>query len=198
MIRVGRVDFVNSDPIYYGLENGLVETDVEIKLVKSFPTALNSMLAQGDIDIAPLSTIEYARNPKSYSVLPNLAISSEGEVILLFSKFDIGELGDKKVAVPSTSSTSVALLKILMAKKYDILPEYVTMDPDFDEMLEVADAALMVGDHALIAERDNDNPSIDVYDLGREWHKFTGDRMVYAIWGVTRKASMDEGNSTRA
>ncbi|MDY6779176.1 MAG: menaquinone biosynthesis protein, partial [Halobacteria archaeon] len=143
------------------------------------------MLERGDIDIAPISSIEYARNPEYY-VLPNLSVSSEAEVgsIFLFSERDIEELDDATVALASTSATSVALLRILLSECHGVSPKYVTMEPDVDEMLSEADAGLVIGDHALLAERNNDDPSLRVYDLGREWRDFSGERMVYAVWGV--------------
>lgn len=186
MINVGRIDFVNSDTVYYGLEQGLVECPVGINLVKGFPTALNSMLMHGDLDIAPISSVEYARNPGDYLLLPHLSVSSESEVgsIFLFSHKPIEELDGARIAVSSTSATSVVLLKILLEQGYEASPTYVTMDPDVDEMLAEADAALVIGDHALLAERDNDDPSLEIYDLGREWRDYSGERMVYAVWAV--------------
>lgn len=198
MINVGRIDFVNSDTVYYGLEHGLVETDVEINLVKGFPTALNSMLMHGDLDIAPISSVEYARHPDDYLVLPNLSVSSEGEVgsIFLFSRRPIEELGDSRIAVSSTSATSVVLLKILMELEHDASPTYVSMDPDVGEMLGEADAALVIGDHALLAERDNEDPDLHIYDLGRLWRDYSGERMVYAVWAV--REELDRGDARAA
>lgn len=198
MINVGRIDFVNSDTVYYGLEHDLVESNVEINLVKGFPTALNSMLEHGDLDVAPISSVEYARNPDSYHLLPNLSVSSESEVgsIFLFSRRPIEELGEARVAVSSTSATSVVLLKILLELEHDASPTYVSMDPDVGEMLGEAEAALVIGDHALLAERDNDDPDLHIYDLGREWRDFSGERMVYAVWAV--REELDRGEARAA
>lgn len=197
MINIGRIDFVNSDTVYYGLENGLVESDVEINLIKGFPTALNSMLMHGDLDIAPISSIEYARNPAHYLVLPNLSVSSEAEVgsIFLFSKRSLEDLDGVEVAVSSTSATSVVLLQILLEEWVGVSPSYSRMDPDIDEMLSVAEAALVIGDHALLAERDNQDPSLEIYDLGRLWRDFSGERMVYAVWGVREEVDMVEARA---
>lgn len=198
MINVGRIDFVNSDTVYYGLEHGLVETDVDINLVKGFPTALNSMLEHGDLDIAPISSVEYARNPGKYLVLPNLSVSSESEVgsIFLFSRRPIEELDGARIAVSSTSATSVVLLKILMEIEYGAEPGYVSMDPDVDDMLAETEAALVIGDHALLAERDNTDPDLHIYDLGRMWRDFSGERMVYAVWAV--REAVDRGEARAA
>jgi len=76
--RVGRIDFVNSDPVYHGIETG--KTNGGMRLINGYPTRLNSMLARGELEVAPVSSIEYARNPDDYYLLPNLSVSSESEV----------------------------------------------------------------------------------------------------------------------
>jgi len=192
-VRVGRIDFVNSDPVYHGLETGEVEGD--IRLVNGFPTALNSMLARGDLDVAPVSSIEYARNPDDYYLLPNLSVSSESEVgsILLFTRRPPDELGGSTVALASTSATSVVLLKILLREKYGVDPEYVVREPDAWEMLdeEGVEAALVIGDHALEAHKKGVEGAM-AYDLGKVWRDYTGERMVYAVWAVRNDVPRDD------
>jgi chorismate dehydratase len=181
--RVGRIDFVNSDPVYHGIETGEVEAD--IRLVEGFPTALNEMLARRELDVAPISSIEYARHSEDYYLLPDLSVSSEAEVgsIFLFSEVPPEELDGATVALASTSATSVVLLKILLSEKYGVEPEYIIREPDAPAMLEEADAGLVIGDHALLADRNEDIEALS-YDLGREWRDYTGERMVYAVWAA--------------
>lgn len=186
MVKVGRIDFVNSDPVYHGLESGEVEAGVDVELVDGFPRSLNSMLERGDLDVAPISSIEYARNP-DYGLLPGLSVSSDGEVgsILLFSRRPLDDLDGERVAVPSTSATSVVLLEILLEEFRGVEPEYDVRHPDVDSMLENAEAALLIGDHALMARRGDEGPSsedVEVHDLGEIWKQETGERMVYALW----------------
>ncbi len=194
MVKVGRIDFVNSDPVYHGLESGEVEAEVDVELVDGFPRSLNSMLERGDLDVAPISSVEYARHP-DYGLLPGLSVSSDGEVgsILLFSREPLEDLDGSTVAVPSTSATSVVLLEILLEEFRDIHPEYDVRHPDVDSMLEDADAALLIGDHALTANRGDRGPStedIEVRDLGEMWKQETGERMVYAVWAYQ---DLDDG-----
>ena len=181
-VRVGRIDFVNSDPVYHGIETGKVDAD--LRLVEGFPAALNEMLARGEIDVAPISSIEYARRSNDYYLLPDLSVSSRAEVgsVSLFSSVPAEELDGATVALASTSATSVVLLKILLDEKYDVSPDYIVREPDAREMLAEADAGLVIGDHALLAERDA--AAAHVYDLGREWREHTDERMVYAVWAV--------------
>lgn len=189
--RVGRIDFVNSDPVYHGIETG--EVDADMRLVEGFPAALNDMLARGEIDIAPISSIEYARRSDEYYLLPDLSVSSRAEVgsVSLFSSVPAEELDGATVALASTSATSVVLLKILLNERYDVSPEYIVREPDASEMLAEADAGLVIGDHALLAARDEDI-DVHVYDLGREWRDHTGERFVYAVWAVRNDVQRDD------
>lgn len=191
--RVGRIDFVNSDPVYHGIETDEVETDTELRLVNGFPAALNGMLARGEIDIAPISSIEYARRSDDYYLLPDLSVSSRAEVgsVCQFSSVPAEELDGATVALASTSATSVVLLKVLLSERYGVSPEYIVREPDARAMLEEADAGLVIGDHALLAARD-DSLDAHVYDLGREWREHTGERMVYAVWAVRNDVQRDE------
>lgn len=192
-VRLGRIDFVNSDPVYHGLETGEVEGD--IRLVNGFPTALNSMLERGELDIAPVSSIEYARNPGDYYLLPNLSVSSESEVgsIFLFTRRHPGELDRSTVALASTSATSVVLLKILLSEMYGVEPDYVVREPDAWEMLseDGVEAALVIGDHALEAHKDGIEGT-ESYDLGQEWRDHTDERMVYAVWAVRKEVPREK------
>ena len=194
LIRVGRIDFVNSDPVYHGIETGEVEGDM--RLVEGFPAALNGMLERGEVDIAPISSIEYARNSEEYYLLPDLSVSSRAEVgsVSLFSSVPAEDLDGATVALASTSATSVVLLKILLDEKYEVSPDYIVREPDAREMLSEADAGLVIGDHALLAARDD---SIDayLYDLGHEWREHTDERFVYAVWAVRNDVPREDALS---
>ena len=73
MIRLGRISYVNMAPVFYRL-------DAEVEEVQGVPTDLNRRLVAGEIDLAPISSIEYARNAATLRILPRLCVSSEGAV----------------------------------------------------------------------------------------------------------------------
>ena len=81
MIRLGRIAYVNMAPVFYRLE-------ADVEEVVGVPTALNRQLIAGELDVAPISSIEYARNADRLRLLPRLCVSSEGAVesIQLISK----------------------------------------------------------------------------------------------------------------
>jgi chorismate dehydratase len=162
-IRLGRISYLNMAPVFYGLE-------ADVEEVEGVPTALTQMLLEGDIDIAPIPSIEYARFADRFRILPRLCVSSEGAVdsIQLVSRIPFGQI--RSVAVTHESATSVVLVRIL-------LPDAQLVPLDFD-----ADAKLLIGDAALRSAFEDPTPH---YDLGRLWLERTGLPMVFAVWAAT-------------
>ena len=73
MIRLGRISYVNMAPVFHRLE-------ADVEEVLGVPTALNRALVAGELDVAPISSIEYARHAGELVLLPRLCVSSEGAV----------------------------------------------------------------------------------------------------------------------
>jgi chorismate dehydratase len=183
--KVGHIQFLNCLPLYYGLVKS--EALLDLELMKGTPTELNNLLINGKLDISPISSIEYARHHKSLVLFPEFTVSSDGEVksILLVSRSPIENLSGKKVALTTTSATSQVLVKLILSRGYKVEPEYITCQPDLGSMLAKAEAALLIGDIAL--RHYLDRQGMYLYDLGDEWKKLTGKKMVYAVWAVNRK-----------
>ena len=73
MVRLGRISYVNMAPVFYRL-------DAEVEEIQGVPTELNRRVLAGELDVAPISSIEYARNADRLRLLPRLCVSSEGAV----------------------------------------------------------------------------------------------------------------------
>ncbi len=188
--RIGHIRFLNCFPILYGLRlSGFLPED---RLVQGTPSQLNRMLVSNELDLAPISSIQYARHAGELLLVPGISISCNGRVmsILLFSKVPIEELSGKRIALTSASATSHVLLRILLERKYRVEAEYLVMDPDLKGMLEKADAALLIGDDAMLCSQAVENRLL-VYDLGYEWKDYTGGPMVCAVWAVRRDFARD-------
>ena len=140
---------------------------VDVEQVTGVPTQLNRMLMDGEIDVAPISSIEYARNPEKLTLLPRLCVSSEGAVdsIQLITRKPLEQV--RSVAVTPESATSVVLTKVLLG---DV--ELVPLD-------HPADARMLIGDAALRSAFEDPTPH---HDLGRLWQERTGLPMVFAVW----------------
>jgi chorismate dehydratase len=184
VIRLGYIDYLNCLPVYFGIEQGAV--DLPVQLVRGTPTEMNRSFLHGELEITPISSIEYARNAERCAILPNLSISADGRVasILLFHKRPLSELGGRPVALTSASATSVVLTKIILQERYGVRPDYRSAPPDLNAMLMEHDAALLIGDDALLAAAAH--PELSCVDLGAEWKAMTGHMMVYGLWVVQR------------
>jgi chorismate dehydratase len=159
-IRLGRISYVNMAPVFYRLE-------AEVEEVQGVPTDLNRRLVAGELDLAPISSIEYARNADTLRILPRLCVGSEGAVesIQLVSKTPLERI--RVVAVTPESATSVVLTRALF--------------PDAEQVPlgQEAEATLLIGDAALESAFQDPTPH---HDLGRLWLERTGLPMVFAVW----------------
>jgi chorismate dehydratase len=162
VIRLGRISYANMAPVFFRVE-------AEYEEVTGVPTELNRRLIAGELDVAPISSIEYARHAASLLLLPRLCVSSEGAVdsIQLVSRLPLDQI--RTVAVTPESATSVVLTKVLLPGASHL------------PLGEEADATLLIGDAALKSAFEDPTPH---HDLGRLWLERTGLPMVFAVWAV--------------
>jgi chorismate dehydratase len=160
VIRLGRISYANMAPVFYRVE-------AEYDEVQAVPTTLNRMLVDGEIDVAPISSIHYARHAATLRLMPRLCVSSEGAVesIQLVTKTPLARL--RTIAVTPESATTVVLAKVL------------SPDAEHVPLGEAAEAKLLIGDAALQSSFEDPTPH---YDLGRLWLEKTGLPMVFAVW----------------
>ena len=76
--KVGRIDFINTAPVYYGIDTGTIQCPGETVLGP--PARLNRMLEAGEIQISAISSVAYATHYPDWLLLPHLSISSRGPV----------------------------------------------------------------------------------------------------------------------
>jgi chorismate dehydratase len=145
------------------------------------------MLAAGEIDICPSSSIEYAKGGECYSLLSGLSISSIGPVksVLLFTRIPLDELDGVEVGLTADSDTSVALLTVLLRRRFSFRNTFRRLDVQSLEGVGHT-AVLLIGDKALHQARQA--TGWHVYDLGQLWWEFTGLPFVFALWIVRRDA----------
>lgn len=175
-IRIGAVNYLNTKPLIHELDR--LAPDAE--LVLDYPSRLADDLAQGRLDVALIPIIEYFR-AGSYRLLPNVAIASEGPVlsVTLFSRRPWSNI--RRVALDEGSRTSAALAQVLLRRRHDVHPEVVPLPLDRAAEDVDADAVLLIGDRAMHACL----PGFQhAFDLGQEWHDWTGLPFVYAAWAV--------------
>lgn len=187
MLRLGHIDYSNCFPVHALLLDRGVPAGIELR--RGVPTALNAALAAGEIDVAPCSSIEYARHADRYRLLPGLAIGSAGPVgsILLELDSTVDALDEREVALPTASATAVVLLRGLLERRFDVHPRYRRFDQtaDPDPLGAGAHGALWIGDVALRRNHASRRPCLD---LGAAWTEWTGLPFVYAAWQVSAGA----------
>lgn len=187
---IGKISYTNSWPVFHHFHPSSLSVPAE--MVSEVPAVLNQGMARGSIHVGALSSFAYAAASDLLLLLPNLSVSADGAVrsILLFSRVPVQQIGNSRIAVTNTSATSVNLLKILMEKAVGASPEYISTEPDLDSMMDQADAALLIGDHAIKASWQNQG--YIVTDLGELWKEWTGLSMTFAVWAVNREAARDK------
>ncbi|GLW55318.1 menaquinone biosynthetic enzyme MqnA/MqnD family protein [Kitasatospora phosalacinea] len=186
--RVGHIQFLNCLPLYWGLAR--TGNLLDLDLSKDTPEKLSDRLVAGELDLGPITCVEYLRNAGDLVVLPDIAVGSDGPVMscVIVSKVPLAELDGRRVALGSTSRTSVRLARLLLEEREGVRPEYFSCPPDLDAMLAEADAAVLIGDPALRASLEQaPRQGLAVHDLGAMWKDWTGLPFVFAVWAARRE-----------
>ena len=163
------------------------------------PSECADHLAAGSADlglvpIAALATIPGLR------VLPGCTIASKQRVrSLLLVRRASQELASlRSVAADMASRATLAYTRIMFHKWGNPEVPYISMPADLDAMLDRADAAILIGDPALMALEERANrfertgEQLVYHDLAEEWRKLTGLPFVSAIWGAAHGSPLDE------
>ncbi|MFJ3162943.1 menaquinone biosynthetic enzyme MqnA/MqnD family protein [Streptomyces kanasensis] len=185
--RVGHIQFLNCLPLYWGLAR--TGTLLDLELTKDTPERLSEQIVAGELDLGPVTLVEYLRHADRLVAFPDLAVGCDGPVMscVIVSQLPLEQLGGARVALGSTSRTSVRLAQLLLAERYGVTPDYYTCPPDLGVMMQEADAAVLIGDAALRASlHDAPRLGLQVHDLGRMWKEWTGLPFVFAVWAVRR------------
>lgn len=210
-LRISIVQYLNTAPLVWGFTNGPLQGKYD--LFFTVPSQCAEDLRAGRADVAIIPAIEYQRIP-GLVILPDMAIASKNQVrsLLIVAKKPIEQV--KTFALDRSSRSTQALTRILCAEKWKIAPEFFEALPDMAEMLQQADAALLIGDPALrIAvglEKDSwpgvpgqtvcqaatlgitNSELLYVYDVVGEWQALTGLPAVLAVWAARREVAAPE------
>lgn len=177
--QVCAVSYLNTVPLVWGMLHGPQRHDFDLNF--ALPAECAEQLKNGSAGIGIVPVAALLEQP--LAIFRGAGIACRGAVrsILLISKTPFGEI--RKLATDSSSRSSVLLTRVILSKRYGVEPEIVSLAPRLPEMLESADACLIIGDPALLLDPEELRRSgFHVADLGAEWVEMTGLPMVFAVW----------------
>ena len=175
MIRLGAVAYLNARPLTWALDRSPQSWEIRYDV----PSVCAELLHAGDVDLGLVPSIEYLGAP-DYRLVPGIGIGSRGAVrsVALFTRVPLRSI--RRIALDTSSRTSVALIQVLCRHRFQIAPDFVPHGPDLTAMTREGDAALLIGDPALDA--DHAALGLEKIDLGEEWTAMTGLPFIYAAW----------------
>lgn len=181
-IRVAAVSYLNTKPLIYGFEHGMMKDEVE--LVFDYPARVAEMLLnnEADIGLVPVAIIPQL---KEYHLVSDYCIGAIHPVasVCLFS--DVPVIDIKEILVDYQSRTSAALLKILLKEYWFIDPLLTDTAEGYLQKIKGSTAGLIIGDRALIQHKS----SAYAFDLAEAWQQMTGLPFVFAAWVANKKLS---------
>lgn len=180
-LRVSIVQYLNTVPLIWGILRGKQRGKFQMDFTT--PARCADAVRDGNAGVGIIPSIEVQRIGRLQAV-PDVSISALDAVksVILISKKPIEEI--RSVRLDTSSRTSAALVTILLRKFYGLRPEIAPAEPNPEAMLQAADAALLIGDPALVFDggKMRNAQGVRVYDLAAEWKKFTGLPFVFALW----------------
>lgn len=183
-VRVGAVSYLNTKPLVYGFENGLMKNEVDLLI--GYPSKIAAMLLNDEIDVG-LVPVAVIPEMKEYHIISDYCIGSDGEVasVCLFSEVSLYDI--KTILLDYQSRTSVALLKLLIKEYWKINVAFQNTENGYQSEISGTTAGLIIGDRALIQRA----KSPFIFDLGEEWKNFTDLPFVFAAWVSNKKLDAD-------
>ncbi|HTM05037.1 MAG TPA: menaquinone biosynthesis protein [Vicinamibacterales bacterium] len=174
-IRLGAVGYLNARPLTWALDRSPDRWQVRYDL----PSACATLLHRGETDLGLIPSIEYLQSP-DYRFVPGVGIGSRGQIasVALYTSVPVDRI--HRIALDTSSRTSVALIKVLCHHHFRIAPEFVPHGPDLAAMTRECDAGLLIGDPAFDA--DHEALGLTKVDLGEQWTALTGLPFIYAAW----------------
>ena len=170
-MRVGRLPYLHAEPFYFDMGRRGIE------LCELVPSALAAAAIHGDIDAAPLPLVDCFRLEDRWQPVAGFCVATlqQAGSVFLYSTKPIAELDGAHIGIMDEAATAPRLLHVLLRGKYGVQPQaYVPLQAGHD-------AFLLVGNQGLRQRRGT--PGFPhTYDLGEEWHTWTGLPFVFSRW----------------
>jgi len=179
-IKISVVSYLNSKPFIYGLNHSKQIDEIDLQL--DIPSVCAQKLIDGKIDIGLIPVAVLPLLKEQY-IISDYCIGAEGKVasVMLYSNVPLQEI--KNILLDYQSNTSITLVKVLAQFFWNISPQWIPAEADYENKIEGTTAAVIIGDRTFGLE----NKYAYTYDLADEWHKFTHLPFVFACWVANKK-----------
>jgi len=201
-LRIAAIGFLNPAPLMWDFEHPPLADELakRYRIDRMTPSECAARLGDGRADIGLIPIAALATTP-GLRILPGCTIASKGRVrsLLLVHRASRPLESVRSVAADTASRTTVAYARMLFHKWGNGTVPFVPLAANLDQMLERADAAIVIGDPALLALEERSNrfertgEELVYRDLAEEWHKLTGLAFVSAVWCAAHGAAAPRG-----
>lgn len=194
-LRVAAISFLNPAPLLWNFEHEPAATELRTRydVRYTLPALCAAQLASGEADlglipIAALPSLPQVRAVSGCVIASLHAVRS----IQLVLRPGVTLQTLRTVAADAASRSSAAYIRILLQQFYGNRPAFQEEPANLPAMLQTNDAALLIGDPALLAleARDRDGQFADCtwIDVATLWRQHTGLPWVAAVWAVRQEA----------
>jgi chorismate dehydratase len=177
-LLIGRVPYLHAEPFYVDMaRRGLMLTELT-------PRAVAVAAANGEIDAGPVPLVDCFRLENRWQPVAGFCLASVQEAgsTLLFSTKPIEALAGAHIGVTDEASIAPRLLDVLLRLKYQV------QTASYGPLQAPHDAFLLIGNQGL-RQRMGAPDFPYTYDLGAEWHAWTGLPFVFSRWMVRQDVS---------
>jgi chorismate dehydratase len=193
-LRVAAINFLNPAPLMWDFEHPPLAAALAQRytLHYTLPSlcADELLAARADLGLIPIASLT-----PDLAIVPGCTIASLNEVrsIQLIVKFPHTLSTVKTIAADTASRSSLAYAEILFRKFLNTHPTFLPSAADPIAMLQQADAAILIGDPALLALESREAIEKKIgpcqwHDLAHEWCTRTELPWVAAVWAVRPEA----------
>ncbi len=202
-MRVAAIGFLNPAPLMWDFEHPPLDEALakRYRIDRMTPAECAARLADGRADIGLIPIASLATTP-GLQILPGCTIASKGRVrsLILVHRASRPLSALRSVAADTASRTTLAYARILFHKWGNAEVPFLPLAADLDAMLERADAAILIGDPALLALEERTNrlertgEELVYHDMAEEWRALTGLAFVSAVWGIAPAVGASAGS----
>ena len=194
MLRVAAIDFLNPAPLMWDFEHAPLAAELaanySLHYTQPSQCATELLASRADLGLIPIAALT-----PELAIVPGCTIASLNDVrsIQLIVKSPHTLSTVKTVSADTASRSSLAYAEILFRKFANNHPAFLPALADPIAMLQQADAAILIGDPALLALERREQIEAEVgpcqwFDLAHEWHTRTNLPWVAAVWAVRPEA----------